>query len=105
MMRQCAGRKENGQLCRTMPLKDGESRLMHSPEHAVEAAEARRLGGLGAAARWRSLRLPTSPAGERGRRTDLVWQGSTRTAGHIDTLGVCRNSFYEVIPKNGAIGR
>jgi len=27
-------------------LKEGEYCLMHSPEHAAEAAEARRLGGL-----------------------------------------------------------
>ncbi len=46
MMCKCAGRKENGQLCRATPLKDGESCLMHSPEHAIKAAEARPLGGL-----------------------------------------------------------
>jgi len=47
MVRQCAYRKEDGQTtCRAAPLKDGEYCLMHSPEHAEDMAEARRLGGL-----------------------------------------------------------
>ncbi len=46
MARQCAYKKEGGQTCRAAPLKDGDYCLMHSPEHAEEMAEARRLGGL-----------------------------------------------------------
>ena len=46
MDRQCAYRKDDGQPCRAAPLKDGEFCLMHSPEHAEDMAEARRLGGL-----------------------------------------------------------
>jgi len=46
MVRQCAYKKENGQTCRAAPLKDGDYCLMHSPEHAEDMAEARRLGGL-----------------------------------------------------------
>ena len=42
----CAGKKENGQPCRSPKLKDGDYCLMHSPEHAEDVAEARRLGGL-----------------------------------------------------------
>ena len=42
----CAGVKENGQPCRSPKLRDSQHCLMHSPEHAEEVAEARRLGGL-----------------------------------------------------------
>ena len=42
----CAGRKENGQPCRSPKLRDSDYCLMHSPEHAEEMTEARRLGGL-----------------------------------------------------------
>ena len=35
-----------GDLCRATPLREGHYCLMHSPEHAAEVAEARRLGGL-----------------------------------------------------------
>ena len=42
----CSGRKENGQACRAPKLRDSEYCLMHSPDHAEEVAEARRLGGL-----------------------------------------------------------
>ena len=42
----CAGTKENGQPCRAPKLRDSDYCLMHSPEHAEEMAEARRLGGL-----------------------------------------------------------
>ncbi len=44
--RGCTGLKENGQPCNAPKLQDGNYCLMHSPEHATEAAEARRLGGL-----------------------------------------------------------
>ena len=46
MVRQCTYRKEDGQICRAAPLREGEFCLMHSPEHAEDMAEARRLGGL-----------------------------------------------------------
>ena len=42
----CAGKNQNGQPCRSPKLKDGDYCLMHSPEHAEDVAEARRLGGL-----------------------------------------------------------
>ena len=42
----CAGMKENGQPCRASKLRDSDYCLMHSPEHAEDVAEARRLGGL-----------------------------------------------------------
>jgi len=45
-MRACKGLKEDGGRCQAPPLLDGDFCLMHSPEHAEEMAEARRLGGL-----------------------------------------------------------
>lgn len=42
-MTNCIG---NGEPCRAPPLQNGEFYLWHSPEHAEEVAEARRLGGL-----------------------------------------------------------
>ena len=42
----CSGLKKNGQPCRAPKLRDREYCLMHSPEHAEEMAEAKRLGGL-----------------------------------------------------------
>jgi len=44
--RQCAGFGPGGEPCRAAPLKDGQYCWTHSPEHAQEAQEARRLGGL-----------------------------------------------------------
>ena len=44
--RACKFRKEDGEPCRAPPLQDGDFCLWHSPEHADEVAEARRLGGL-----------------------------------------------------------
>ena len=46
MGRQCAFRKEDGQMCRAAPVKDGDHCFWHSPEYAEDVAEARRLGGL-----------------------------------------------------------
>lgn len=43
--RVCSGRKQDGSGCGAPPMKDGAFCLMHDPEHAEEAAEARRLGG------------------------------------------------------------
>ena len=42
----CNTLKEDGSPCQAPPLHDAELCLMHSPEHAEEVAEARRLGGL-----------------------------------------------------------
>lgn len=46
MRRQCAFRMTNGEACRAAPLHDSQFCWAHSPEHAQEAQEARRLGGL-----------------------------------------------------------
>ena len=46
MRRQCAYRQPGGEPCRAAPLRDSEFCLMHSPDHAKEVQEARRLGGL-----------------------------------------------------------
>ena len=42
----CIARKADGSPCGSPPLKDERQCLMHSPEHAQEVAESRRLGGL-----------------------------------------------------------
>jgi len=44
--RTCSFRKESGDICGAPPLLEGEFCFWHSPEHAQEVAEARRLGGL-----------------------------------------------------------
>jgi hypothetical protein len=44
--RQCSARNEQGQPCRQPPLREASFCFWHSPDHAKEAAEARRLGGL-----------------------------------------------------------
>ena len=44
--RLCAYRFPHGEPCHSPPLRDGDYCLMHSPEHATEVQEARRLGGL-----------------------------------------------------------
>ena len=46
MGRQCAFHFPGGEPCRAAPLRDSQFCLMHSPEHALEVQEARRLGGL-----------------------------------------------------------
>jgi len=45
-IRACKALKDDGSRCQAPPLLDGDFCLMHSPEHAEEMAEARRLGGL-----------------------------------------------------------
>jgi hypothetical protein len=45
-MRACKALREDGRRCQAPPLLDGDFCLMHSPEHAEEVQEARRLGGL-----------------------------------------------------------
>ena len=42
----CRALKDDGQPCRAPRLRDSEFCFWHSPEHAEEAAEAQRLGGL-----------------------------------------------------------
>ena len=44
--RRCGALNEHGQPCRQHPLRDGDFCFWHSPDHAEEAAAARRLGGL-----------------------------------------------------------
>jgi hypothetical protein len=44
--RMCAFRLASGEQCQSPPLHDSKYCLMHSPEHAKEVQEARRLGGL-----------------------------------------------------------
>ncbi|MGA9047682.1 MAG: hypothetical protein WB588_01690 [Dehalococcoidia bacterium] len=46
MKRWCAAVGPKGQPCKAKPLKDSQYCLMHSPEHAQEVQEKRRLGGL-----------------------------------------------------------
>ena len=45
-MVKCAGRQRDGRRCGAPPMRGEEYCLFHSPEHAEDAAEARRLGGL-----------------------------------------------------------
>jgi len=42
----CRFQKPNGEPCRATPMRGENFCFWHSPEHAEEAAEARRLGGL-----------------------------------------------------------
>jgi hypothetical protein len=44
--RVCRATTADGRHCPAPPLRDEEYCFMHSPAHAAEAAEARRLGGL-----------------------------------------------------------
>jgi hypothetical protein len=45
-IRTCQADTKSGDRCRQPPLRDGDLCFWHDPEHAAEAAEARRLGGL-----------------------------------------------------------
>lgn len=44
--RACSFVKENGEPCGAAPMRDGDYCFWHCPEHAADAAEASRLGGL-----------------------------------------------------------
>jgi hypothetical protein len=44
--RTCTATKQNGERCASAPMKDADLCFWHSPDHADEAKEARRLGGL-----------------------------------------------------------
>ena len=46
MARTCRAQNESGEACGQAPLQGSDFCFWHSPEHAQEAAEARRLGGL-----------------------------------------------------------
>ena len=46
LARTCKAHKQNGERCASSPLLDGDFCFWHSPDHAEEAAAARRLGGL-----------------------------------------------------------
>ena len=45
-MVKCAGKQRDGRQCGAPPMKGISYCLFHSPDHAEDAAEARRLGGL-----------------------------------------------------------
>jgi hypothetical protein len=42
----CAGKRPDGQRCRSWPIRGEPYCLWHSPDREEEAADARRLGGL-----------------------------------------------------------
>ncbi len=46
MARLCSFRKRDGENCQSAPIRDELLCFWHHPDHAEEAAEARRLGGL-----------------------------------------------------------
>jgi hypothetical protein len=46
LKRHCAAVMPEGRSCRARPMTDGAYCFMHDPEHAADAAEARRLGGI-----------------------------------------------------------
>jgi hypothetical protein len=41
----CTFRKQDGERCRSTPMRDSDFCFWHDPEHAEEAEQARRLGG------------------------------------------------------------
>ncbi len=45
LVRVCSFRKDNGERCRSAPLRDGDFCFWHDPDHAEEAEQARKLGG------------------------------------------------------------
>jgi len=44
--RTCMFTMPSGDRCKAAPLREGQYCFVHDPDHAEEAAEARRLGGL-----------------------------------------------------------
>ncbi len=46
VLRTCQAVKEDGAPCRAAPLTGSDHCRMHSPDHAQEVQESRRLGGL-----------------------------------------------------------
>jgi hypothetical protein len=45
-IRTCRATTADGKHCPVRPMRDGQYCFMHDPDHAAEAAEARRLGRL-----------------------------------------------------------
>ena len=41
----CSFRKQDGERCRSTPMRESELCFWHDPEHAEEADQARKLGG------------------------------------------------------------
>jgi hypothetical protein len=41
----CTFRKQDGERCRSTPMRDSDFCFWHDPDHAEEAEQARRLGG------------------------------------------------------------
>ena len=41
----CSFRKQDGERCRSTPMRDSDLCFWHDPDHAEEAEQARRLGG------------------------------------------------------------
>ena len=46
LTRTCAGISKGGERCRQAPLRDETFCFWHDPDHAEDAANARKLGGL-----------------------------------------------------------
>jgi len=46
LKRSCEATAASGRGCEAAPLREGNYCFWHSPEHAQEAADSRRLGGL-----------------------------------------------------------
>ena len=46
LKRLCEAIAEGGERCRAQPMRAGSYCFWHDPEHAKDAADARRLGGL-----------------------------------------------------------
>ena len=44
--RTCKTVRDSGESCRAAPLRDGAFCRMHSPDHAADVQEGRRVGGL-----------------------------------------------------------
>ena len=41
----CSFRKQDGERCRSTPMRDSDLCFWHDPDHAEEAEQARKLGG------------------------------------------------------------
>ncbi len=46
MAKYCRGISSGGERCNARPVRESDFCFWHDPEHAAEATEARRLGGL-----------------------------------------------------------
>jgi hypothetical protein len=70
----CNARKEAGSACQAPPLKDGDFCVAHSPDHADEMQEARRLGASGGGANARSPAPTSSTASARASSSAGSWR-------------------------------